>query len=138
MGKMKEGAAAIGKRAVERAKARHEWNVPGWLIWLGCLLVLLALTGLVFGFIQSRRVDRWRPILAAAKNRIADLEAKGAVAKNAGVKTATSRAIAAAKKRGGAIDGKLGKLPGKLSIEKNKIQKMSPAELKRAFAREGF
>lgn len=122
----------------DKALQRHDWSVPSWALWLAGFLVLLALSGLVFGAVQHFRVQRWQKIMAAAKGRIAALESRQALARYKGTAGATSRAVDKARGRETKVDGKLSKLPGKLATEKEKINGMTAKQLRDAFKREGF
>lgn len=122
-------------KAAEHLQKRQEIRAPLWLVYVVLGVALLALG---YGIVQQFRIVRWRGMLTASKEYIAQLEAKVATARYLGIKQATTRAIKKTRQREKKLDGKLSTLKKREQAITKKVQKMTPEELKKAFEKEGF
>lgn len=135
-------SSTLKKAAARTAKhlsSRRDWRPPTWLLYL---LGGFGLACLLYGGIQQYRahakIKRWSRLIVAAKERIATLEAEREQARYRAVAQATTRAVAAARKREKGVEQKLGELKRRQQNANKAIQKMTPLQLKQAFEREGF
>jgi len=125
---------AASKAATHLAK-KQEIRAPLWLVYVVLGITVIAIG---YGLVQQFRVARWRTMLSASKEYIAQLEAKVATARYLGIKQATTRAIKKTRQREKKLDGKLSTLKKREQAITKKVQKMTPEELKKAFEKEGF